>query len=110
MLFGATSGHFGERHSMFSSGSPASETPVVKKTFVSPLNEAKGSVSGGASLRDFSDKEGSPLNFGSGSSKTPATIVDEKRKDPKDARENKESKDKEDDAWDIPAFLRRRKK
>jgi cell division protein FtsZ len=108
MLFGATSGRFGERNSMFSSGSPASEVPSIKKTFVSPVSETKGSSQSGASSRDFSDKESSPLNFSSGSSKASGSMNDDKKKDLKDVREGKDNKD--DDAWDIPAFLRRRKK
>jgi len=112
MLFGATSGRFGERNSMFSSGSPASEVPPLKKTFVTPVNETKGSSSSGASSRDFSDKESSPLNFGGGPSKASGSMSDDKKKDFKDTRDNKDNKEKErdDDAWDIPAFLRRRKK
>ena len=105
MLFGATSSHFGERHSVFSSGSPSGETPAMKKTFVSPL-DSKGTVSGGGSSREFGEKEGAPLNF-SGPAKSQASFGDEKKKD---AKENKDGKGKDDDTWDIPAFLRRRKK
>ena len=102
MLFGATSSHFGERHSVFSSGSSSGEAPIVKKTFVSPLAEAKGAMSGNASSRESSEKEGAPLSFG-GSPKM-SSSGDDKKKDAK------ESKDKDEDTWDIPAFLRRRKR
>ena len=107
MLFGATSGHFGERHSVFSSGSSSNETPVAKKTFVSPLGEAKGGGASGPSSREFPEKEGSPLSFSSNSIKSPSNFGDDKKKDIK-GKESKEYKD--DDSWDIPAFLRRRKK
>ena len=106
MLFGATSGHFGERHSVFSSGSPASEIPALKKTFVSPVNEGKG----GAAPRDFSEKEGAPLNFGGNPPKAASVSGDDKRRGFKETQEVKDNKEKDDDMWDIPAFLRRRKK
>lgn len=106
MLFGASSGHFGERHSVFSSGSPASEIPALKKTFVSPVNEGKG----GAAPRDFSEKEGAPLNFGGNPPKAASVSGDDKRRGFKETQEVKDNKEKDDDMWDIPAFLRRRKK
>jgi cell division protein FtsZ len=108
MLFGATSGHFGERHSVFSSGSSSSsDVPVSKKTFVSPLGEPRGTMSSGNASRESGEKEGAPLNFGGGPAKSSSSFADDKKKDVKEDRDNK---DKDDDTWDIPAFLRRRKK
>ena len=106
MLFGATSSHFGERHSVFSSGSSANDAPLAKKTFVSPLSESHGAASAGSS-REFGEKEGSSLSFGGGSAKASSSLNEEKKKD---AKENKDGKNKDDDSWDIPAFLRRRKR
>jgi cell division GTPase FtsZ len=105
MLFGATSSHFGERHSVFSSGSPSGDASLGKKTFVSPQAETKGSAQGGSAAREFSEKESAPLSFGS--PKLSSASGGEKKKDTKDGRDGK---DKDDDSWDIPAFLRRRKK
>ena len=107
MLFGATSGHFGERHSIFSSGSAAGETPLVKKTFVSPVSESKGAT-GSSSAREYMEKESSSLGFSGSSMKSSPVFSDEKKKDIKSAKEDKNEKD--EDTWDIPAFLRRRKK
>lgn len=109
MLFGATSSHFGERHSVFSSGSPSGDAPFIKKTFVSPLSESKGATSGSASSRESSEKEGLSLAFGGGSAKASSSFGDDKKKDAKENRDGKD-KDKDDDSWDIPAFLRRRKR
>ena len=99
MLFGAANSHFGDRYSAFSSGSSLNEAPLAKKTFVSQQAETKNTGMGGPSPREFGEKNGTPLSFG-----------DEKKKEVKNAKDNKEARDKEDDAWDIPAFLRRRKK
>ena len=85
------------------SGSSSGDGTLSKKTFVSAPHE-KG-VLVGESLQDAEEKGSSPLSFGSTVPK--ATLADEASKAGKDA---KESKDKSDDAWDIPAFLRRRKK
>ncbi len=108
MLFGATSSHFGERHSVFSSGSSASDIPAVKKTFVSPLNESKNSAANSSSLREFSEKEENLLSFSGNSAKSTPVSGEDKKRDSKNVRESRD--DKDDDAWDIPAFLRRRKK
>jgi len=106
MLFGAAGGHYGERRGVFSSGSPSADASV-KKTFASPSSETKGGTVNGSSLREFAERDGTPLSFG-GSSMKSASSSDEKKKDAKGAKENKD--DKDNDAWDIPAFLRRRKK
>jgi hypothetical protein len=51
----------------------------------------------------------SPLSFGSTAPKNPSpTFSDPKKKEP--PKDVKESREKESDAWDIPAFLRKRKK
>lgn len=102
MLFGANSSHFRDRNSVFMSGSPSGDG-VSKKTFVSSPHE-KGGMSGEFS-HEMEEKESSSLSFGNTAPK--ATLADEARKSGKDAKENKE---KGDDTWDIPAFLRRRKK
>ncbi len=107
MLFGASGGHFGDRHSIFSSGSPASEGPVVKKSFVPPPAEVKTVPPAGAAARGTEEKEGAPLSFGTGAKTSAASLEDRK----KEMRGSKDMKDeKEEDVWDIPAFLRRRKK
>ena len=99
MLFGGANSHFGERYSVFSGGSASNDAPLAKKTFTSPQAEIKGAAPSGSSPREFGEKGGAPLTFG-----------DDKKKEVKNAKDNKEARDKEDDAWDIPAFLRRRKK
>jgi cell division protein FtsZ len=108
MLFGAQSGHFGERHTVFSSGSSVNEPPLIKKTFVSSATETKNGTVNGISSREFLEKDGSPLNFGGNSPKSSSALNDDKKKEAKEIREDKDAKD--EDAWDIPAFLRRRKK
>ncbi len=107
MLFGATSSHFGERQSVFSSGSPVGNVPFSKKNFVSPLADGKGMAQGSLASREFSEKESGPLDFDGDSTESRAAFGDGKKKD---AKGIKEGKSKDDDSWDIPAFLRRRKR
>lgn len=109
-LFGANSSHFGDRQSVFMSGLSSSDSQLSKKTYVSPFNETK-TMGGTGIMREMPEKESVPLNFGA--MKKPASPMgsmagDEKKRDNKEAHDSKD-KDKED-SWDIPAFLRRRKK
>ncbi len=94
MLFGGgAANRFGERISAFADDLPASEgSSLVKKVSISAVTETK---------MPSAEKESSPLGFGGG-----------KKGEIKEIKEVKESKsDKEkNDAWDIPAFLRKRKK
>jgi hypothetical protein len=108
MLFGASSGHFGERHSIFSSGSSSNDAPLGKKTFVSPVAESKGAAASGPASREFTDKEDSPLVFNGSPLKSSSSMSDDKKRDAKNVKDNKD--DGDEDSWDIPAFLRRRKK
>ena len=80
MLFGATSSHFGERHSVFSSGSAAGETPMAKKTFVSPLAESKSGMSG-SFLGGNRGKRRSPAFLRRKSGKYRRSFVTKKKKD-----------------------------
>ena len=81
--FGSTSGRFGERSFTFSSGSPASEVPSIKKTFVSPVGETKGSPYLALRRGISRIKKIRRLTLGGGSSKMSA-VADDKRKDGKE--------------------------
>jgi len=125
MLFGGnaapTSFSYKDREPMFgrpaaSGGSPISDSgPIgMKRSVMSGADDAMGSGSMGSlsMSREKEKKENdnsSPLTFSSNTSKhSTSPFGDPKKKDP--MKEAKESREKESDAWDIPAFLRKRKK
>jgi cell division protein FtsZ len=113
MLFGSGGTHYKERD-LFSnrsvgSGSITDSGPIGVKRSVAPLHEtAGGSLLGNssASVRE-KENEHDMLPLGNVPAKyTPnASSIDMKKKEPV-----KESREKESDAWDIPSFLRKRKK
>ncbi len=96
MLFGGGN-HHSERQAVFNRLSAASgggDVPLpAKKIQMPPMNQLKEKMS-----------EVDALSFSSTVAKSSPAIDDRK------AKLAKEAKEKENDAWDIPAFLRRRKK
>jgi cell division protein FtsZ len=129
MLFGGGTvpsaiGHYKDREPMFgrsglSSSGISDSGPIGMKRSVMPgADDAMGGGSMGSlgMSRDKDKKETentTPLSFPSSSSKNSSnppvpSSSDFKKKE--SAKETKESREKESDAWDIPAFLRKRKK
>ena len=117
MLFGGGNGHYKERDGMFGRGgggiSLAGDTgPIgMKRSVISqPLSEL-GTILPPTSQGSFRGKESDddlPPPTGSIQKGQPLSFTQDNKK--KDVREAKESREKESDAWDIPAFLRKRKK
>jgi len=113
MLFGGPS-HYKEREGMFGRGpgsSPLTDSGPIgaKRNAMPPLSEpntGNSSAASNASRGKENERDLLPLSNGipKSASSSSSFMVDGKKK------ETKESREKESDAWDIPAFLRKRKK
>jgi cell division protein FtsZ len=118
MLFGGgtVSGPLGhsykDREAMFSRPGPSSSNLSDSSSIGTKRSVIPGVDDGIGTSREKDKKEseiGSPLSFGGGVSKNPpSSFSDSKKKE--SSKEAKETREKESDAWDIPAFLRKRKK
>ena len=107
MLFGGgSSNHYAERQAIFSRPSAMNgDVPLpAKKMHMPPAGEPIGSANAASVAHKEKMSEVDALAFGSTVSKTNQSIDDRKAKLAKEQAKEKE------DAWDIPAFLRRRKR
>ena len=113
MLFGGGPHYTKDREGMFGrTGSvPASDTgPIgIKRSAGQALgDQGVGAVTPGSGSPRIKENDSDMLSFSTGGAKGPSSSSLEAKK--KDLKETKESREKESDAWDIPAFLRKRKK
>jgi cell division protein FtsZ len=122
MLFGGAGvpmSHYKDREPIFgrstSSSSISDSGPIgMKRSAMPGMDDAMGGGSmGSLSMSREKEKKESesatPLSFPGNAFKNPSfPFSDPKKKDP--VKDAKESREKESDAWDIPAFLRKRKK
>jgi cell division protein FtsZ len=103
-LFGA-GGHFGERQNMFSRPAPVLENPAKRPQGQRDAAMGSASMQKEASSRaDRSSDDEDTFSSSSSRSGSSVTAMNDKKE------KEKERKEKESDAWDIPAFLRRRKR
>jgi cell division protein FtsZ len=130
MLFGGGTAapmihSYKDREQMFGRSSSPSSSPIsdtgpigMKRSAMPGSDDGMGGSMGSLSIpreKEKKDNESSgssssslPLMANPSKNQSPSFVSDFKKKDP--IKEAKESREKENDAWDIPAFLRKRKK